>query len=144
MEKHKPAKVITIELDKVAENKIISYLKENEANFWNGSIADRKVAFTNLNGSLNKLFQKETCILFAVPNRLGKWKNSGQSYYNWIADIILLQGRLSVITYLHEYGHSLGMGEKSAQRFASDLFKEAFPKRFAKLSKSSDKVMFVK
>jgi len=68
-----------------------------------------------------------------VPDRISKWCFSGTSYA--YKNRIVLRGRLSVITFLHEYAHILfetGNQDK-AQKWALDLFKEVFPEQYAKL-----------
>ena len=57
---------------------------------------------------------------------------SGSSYYNRLDDIIVLQGKASVVTYLHEFAHVLGRDERGAVRWSVCLFKQVFSEEFAK------------
>ena len=41
-------------------------------------------------------------------------------------------GRLSVVTFLHEFGHALGYGERGACRWSINLFRRCFPRSFAR------------
>lgn len=40
--------------------------------------------------------------------------------------------RLSVVTYLHEFAHALGKGERGACRWSINLFAHCFPRSFAR------------
>jgi hypothetical protein len=42
-------------------------------------------------------------------------------------------GRYSVVTFLHEFGHALGKGEVGACRWSINLFRKFFPKSFNRL-----------
>jgi hypothetical protein len=60
--------------------------------------------------------------------------SSGDSYYSPAEHKIVLNGRLSIITALHEFGHARGKGERGACKFSLNLFKRVYPKQFAKLA----------
>lgn len=47
--------------------------------------------------------------------------------------VIVMQGKLSIITLLHEFGHVRGKGQVEAQVFALNLFRKAYSKAFEKL-----------
>jgi hypothetical protein len=47
--------------------------------------------------------------------------------------VITMRGRLSVVTYLHEFAHALGHGERGACRWSLNLFRRVFPAQFARL-----------
>lgn len=71
-----------------------------------------------------------------VPNLIFRridGSSSGGSYYEPSRHRIVLTGRLSVVTYLHEFAHSLGKGERDACRWSINLFRRCFPKQFARL-----------
>ncbi len=57
---------------------------------------------------------------------------SGRSCYIPAMAVIILRGRLSVVTYLHEFAHARGMGERDAARWSLNLFKRVWPKLFAR------------
>ena len=46
---------------------------------------------------------------------------------------ITMVGRLSIITFLHEFAHSQGKDETGAVNWSLSLFKRVFPRAFAKL-----------
>jgi hypothetical protein len=58
---------------------------------------------------------------------------SGSSCYDPVRNMIRLRGRLSVVTYLHEFGHALGYGEQGACRWSINLFRRFFPRSYARL-----------
>lgn len=41
--------------------------------------------------------------------------------------------RLSVVTFLHEFGHALGKNERQTCRWSINLFRRVFPRSFARL-----------
>jgi hypothetical protein len=59
--------------------------------------------------------------------------HSGDSYYDRLNHKIMMQGKLSIITLLHEFAHARGRGEKGACIFSLNLFKRVYPKQFEKL-----------
>jgi len=65
-----------------------------------------------------------------------KMNQSGSSCYVPALHEIIMSGNLSIITFLHEFGHALGKNEKQTCRWSINLFKRVFPKQFAKLDHS--------
>lgn len=65
-----------------------------------------------------------------------KLQKSGSSNYNLTTHMITMSGNLSIITFLHEYGHALQKGERSATAWSVNLFKRVFPNQFEKLDHS--------
>jgi hypothetical protein len=53
------------------------------------------------------------------------------SYYPTL-HIITMFGKLSVVTYLHEFGHARGYGERKACRFSINIFRRVWPRLFAR------------
>ncbi len=70
-----------------------------------------------------------------------KMQKSGSSNYNPTTHMIEMRGNLSIITFLHEYGHALGKGERSATKWSVNLFKRAFPVQFEKLDQEKHTLM---
>ena len=97
---------------------------------WAGSLISRKKKFRKLN---HTLAQAEGV---AMPElRFGRLNgaSSGRSYYEPGRHRIVLVGKLSVVTYWHEFAHSRGKGEQGACRWSINLFRRCFPKQFGKL-----------
>ena len=109
-----------------------------------GTIEERTEKFKLLHSLVNRLYNKQTALRIGTitPKTEAHAGSSYNSFYDRIQDSITLNGRLSVITYLHEYGHALGMGEVQAQEFAWTHFKQCFPKSASRLQRKG--AMFVK
>jgi hypothetical protein len=58
---------------------------------------------------------------------------SGSSFFNSARNVIGLVGKLSVLTYLHEFAHARGLGEQTGGKWAVNLFRRCFPQSFARL-----------
>lgn len=100
--------ITTVTSDEMV-NKVITKLQSEFGNtFWEGKITDRKNTLRRLNKELNTIFNKETIVFTKkIPHFYNKWENSSASYYIRDLDTIVLKGRISLITYLHEYAHSI-------------------------------------
>jgi hypothetical protein len=59
--------------------------------------------------------------------------SSGSSFYEPGTHSITLQGKFSLITLLHEFGHARGFGEHGAVSFSTNLFSRVFPVSTGKL-----------
>jgi hypothetical protein len=61
--------------------------------------------------------------------------NSSESYYDSIERCITMLGKLSVITFLHEFAHGLNPegGEDFARMWSLTLFRKVYPKAFENL-----------
>jgi hypothetical protein len=70
----------------------------------------------------------------AVPALIFHWSrgSSGSSCLRPSLHQIELSGRFSVVTFLHEFGHARGFGERGACRFSINLFARCFPRSFAR------------
>jgi hypothetical protein len=95
---------------------------------WNGTESRRKGKLRGLHRALRQIYGKRTGLGFGVLDG----GSSGSSSYDRLNDVIILRGRLSVITYLHEWDHALGKGERGACRWSVNLFKRCFPEQFAR------------
>jgi len=135
-----------------AKKKIISALNTASTNrFWEGTISERKQNFRYLHIYITNIVFPEMAGMALNMNNISHWYRnwhaSGESNYNTMNNTITLNGRLSMITYLHEIGHAIeeiGMSQSKAQEFAISIFKEAYPKKFEILSKLHDGGMFIK
>jgi hypothetical protein len=58
--------------------------------------------------------------------------HSGASNYRPACHTITLTGKLSVLTYLHEFAHARGADERQACRWSINLFRRCFPRSFAR------------
>lgn len=103
---------------------------------WRGTVGERIDKFTWLHRELCKIFGKRVHLAFDIPADIKDWYSSGGSFHIIGVDgkeWIVLQGKLSVITFLHEWGHALGMDQWEAQEWATSIFKQVFPEQWKKL-----------
>lgn len=77
---------------------------------WRGAVEERKAKFAALHANLCGIYGKFSMLTFGVLD--GSF--SGDSSYCPSTDTITLRGRLSVVTYLHEFAHALGSDERGA------------------------------
>jgi hypothetical protein len=90
---------------------------------WRGDFDERWMKLVTLHTSLNEIYNKNTRLRFI--------KGSHSSYYNPGNRRITIVGEISVVTYLHEYAHSLfGASEKTACEWSINLFRRVFPLSF--------------
>lgn len=109
---------------------------------WKGTIKQRKKKFRFMHSKLNEVYQREVALVIGVPPKLSLWYNSGQSHFVPPKNLITLVGRLSVITFLHEWGHALyGGSEQEAQAWSKRIFKAVFPEKAASLREDSQGMM---
>ena len=101
-----------------------------DAKPWAGTIEERQEKFRVLNRALAAAYQIAEPEL-AFENLDGG--SSGRSHYVRSSHRIVLVGKLSVVSYLHEFGHARGYGERMACRWSINLFKRIFPRRFSRL-----------
>jgi hypothetical protein len=97
---------------------------------WSGSIEARKRKFTDVNRLM-----ATACRIQAPTLTFGSLDggSSGSSYYSPGEHRITLTGKLSVVTFLHEFAHSQGMNEQDACRWSINLFRRCFPKQYSRL-----------
>ena len=95
---------------------------------WRGNEDERKAMFERLHSDLSRVYGKQTRLRFGFLDG----GDSGGSYYCPSTDTITLCGRLSVVTYLHEFAHALGRDERGAVRWSLNLFRQCFPRSFAR------------
>ena len=98
---------------------------------WQGSWNSRKKKFLRLNQALavaNGISEPE--LLFSL---LEGSTGSGASYYAPSQHRIVLVGKLSVVTFLHEFAHALGKDEREACRWSVNLFRRCFPRQYRRL-----------
>jgi hypothetical protein len=68
--------------------------------------------------------------------------HSGGSYYDELSNSIVMTGKLSIITFLHEIAHAVyGHDEQMARAWSIKLFKKVYPKAFARLKVSNGFVL---
>ena len=97
---------------------------------WRGTFEERQAKFRQLHADLCRVYGL-TLTLKIIGDGTG---DSGGSYYSRGGNVIVLAGRLSVITFLHEWGHAVkGGSEFEACRWSLRLFQRCFPKSWGRL-----------
>jgi hypothetical protein len=97
---------------------------------WLGSQTSRKRKFRDLNRALSM-----ACDIVEPNLVFGRLDggSSGASHYIPRDHRIVIVGKLSVVTYLHEFAHALGFDEQEACRWSINLFRECFPRQYSRL-----------
>ncbi len=95
---------------------------------YRGTTAERQTKF--------RLCLEELAAAYRIPLPSLVFQNaedrsSGDSCYIPASHTIVLRGRLSVVTFLHEFGHARGFDERQACHFSINLFAKCFPRSFA-------------
>jgi hypothetical protein len=97
---------------------------------WGGTVSQRKGKFRRLNRELAAAYGiRQPWLVFHNVEAGGP---SGASSYRPATHTITLAGRLSVLTYLHEFAHARGADERRACRWSLNLFRRCFPRNFAR------------
>jgi hypothetical protein len=101
-----------------------------DAKPWRGTVEERQAKFGEVNRALSAVYQlAEPQIAFDTLDD----GTSGRSHYLPALHRIVLVGRMSVVSYLHEFGHARGFGERQACRWSINLFRRVFPGQFSRL-----------
>ncbi len=97
---------------------------------WRGRLTERKQKFRKLHQALSTAYGiSEPQLVFGSIDG----SSSGESHYIQPMHRIVLVGRLSVVTFLHEFAHARGLGERDACRWSVNLFRRVFPGQYARL-----------
>jgi hypothetical protein len=97
------------------------------AGAWRGTLAERQRNVARLHRRLCRAYRLRVGLVFV--NGAG---SSGGSSYSPKDRTIRLRGRLSVVTYLHEFAHARGYDERRACAWSINLFARCFPRSFAR------------
>lgn len=97
---------------------------------WSGTVEERQAKFCQLNRALAAAYQiAEPELAFEILDG----GTSGRSHYIAATHRIVLVGKLSVVSYLHEFGHARDYGERMACKWSINLFRRIFPRNFSRL-----------
>jgi hypothetical protein len=96
---------------------------------WRGTVVDRRAKFNAFHAELARVYGVNAPQLIFTGSADAA---STQSCYIPRLDMIILHG-MSVVTYLHEWGHKLhGRSEFAACHWSINLFRLCFPRSFAR------------
>lgn len=126
-----PESVRSILSDVVYRPETIRALKEfKRKNPWRGTMEQRFEKLKWLNKKLAEIYNIRMPDL-RMEDITGGF--SGRSSYTPALHRIVARGKLSVVTYLHEFRHAMGKGEKEATKWSVNLFRQIFPEQYARL-----------
>jgi hypothetical protein len=99
---------------------------------WRGTLEERKAKFRAAVADICRAAGvRPPRVVFGTDQRA----DSGRSCFIPAAHAIVLRGRLSVVTLLHEVGHVLlGPSERAVVAWSLAAFRAAFPRSFARLT----------
>lgn len=128
-----PASLDEVIHDVKYKRETLTALKQFKASRpWKGALADRIVKFWDLHVELCRIYGKNVGLDFDPSVMLNE--GSGRSNFNQLTNTITLHGKLSVLTFLHEWGHVLkGRSEYQACVWSVNLFRKVFPDNFSRL-----------
>ena len=101
---------------------------------WGGTIEERKAKFHRLNEALAEAHGTPAPRLrFERIDGSFSGASSCLRGRNGCPAVITMRGRLSVVTFLHEFAHALGKDERGACRWSLTLFRRGFARQDARL-----------
>ena len=101
---------------------------------WRGGLEARQAKFARLNAALANVYGlSEPVLRFEGIDGSCSGASSCRRGGPGEPAIITIRGRLSVVTYLHEFAHALGRDERGACRWSINLFRRVFPEQYARL-----------
>ena len=99
---------------------------------WKGDLVSRMDKFWQLHIELCRIYGVNIYLDFDPSIMLNE--GSGRSNFDPLTNTITLHGKLSVLTFLHEWGHVLkGSSERKACVWSVNLFRRVFPDNFDRL-----------
>ena len=101
---------------------------------WRGMLEERKAKFLRLNAALAAAYEMPAPDL-RFTGIDGSFSGASTCRRGRPGEpaVITHRGRLSVVTYLHEFAHALGRDERGACRWSLNLFRRVFPEQYARL-----------
>lgn len=105
-------------------------------------IKQRKASFVALHKYLCDRYCMTASLKFNI--KPGRPQISDLSCYRYLENKIVLRGKFSLLTYLHEFAHALlrDGSEPNARAWSQALFKRALPKTFAALRSEYGNAVF--
>lgn len=106
-------------------------IKFKKSKPWKGTKEEVQAKLRTLNSELAEIYGIEP------PQVVFVRRFAYGCCYFPIGNLIIMEhekdGRYSVVTFLHEFGHALGKGERATCKWSINLFRKHFPKSYAKL-----------
>ena len=112
---------------------------------WNGTLDDRKQKFLWMHERLQQLYNKqEVQLVFGTITKETEKRLGSSGASKTLSSHIVLQGKLSVVTFLHEWAHVIGMDEYMAREWSQGLFKIGFPSSYRHTKKYPEAGLLLK
>ena len=92
------------------------------------NLAEKRRKYTALLSALSDCYGLPTPIVRDYLITPESWKKVGNGFYNPATNTITFYGKYSMITALHEFAHSLGLGEEGAVCYSVNLFRMIYPR----------------
>jgi hypothetical protein len=89
---------------------------------WRGTRAERFAKLQNLNCALASAYGLPT----------PRMQVGARDCFVPAMNLIVLSRRLSVVSFLHEFGHARGFDERRTCRWSINLFRRCFPRSYAR------------
>lgn len=104
---------------------------------WRGSVSEKKRKYNKLLKRLSRIYHIEKPkLMIAFTREDTRPLSSGSSSYTPSLHRITLNGKFSVVTFLHEFCHARGYDERYACKWSLNLFRKIFPRNFARMGGS--------
>jgi hypothetical protein len=101
---------------------------------WRGALEGRKRKFRRLNDALARAYGMPAPELrFERIDGSFSGASSCRRRGDGRPAVITMRGKLSVVTFLHEFAHALGRDERGACRWSINLFRRVFPEQYTRL-----------
>jgi len=98
---------------------------------WRGTLEERRQKIRTLYAALAIADKLPMPTLVFGDNGEG---DSSRSCCLPAMNVVILRGKIIVVTALHEFGHVLGMNEREACRWSLNLFRKCFPRSWKGLT----------
>jgi hypothetical protein len=101
---------------------------------WEGKTVEKAAKLYWLHMNLCKIYGANVTISFDPSILLGNETKNGNGWYSPVNSHIHISGKVSVLTFLHEWGHALhGPSERLACWWSINLFRKIFPENYKRL-----------
>jgi hypothetical protein len=97
---------------------------------WRGTVEQRMEKFRRALRGLSEVYGIP-CPTLVFERMFGPGPLSN-GWYMALTNTMGLEGKLSVVTFLHEFAHALGKNERKACVWSINLFRRCFPRSFAR------------
>ena len=112
---------------------------------WTGTIDERKQKFIWMHERLQRLFDKpEIKLVFGSITKETEKRQGSSGASKALPSHIIISNKLSVVTFLHEWAHVLGMNETQAIEWSQGLFKIGFPTKYRETKKFPEAGLLLK